>query len=71
MTAYRPEECIVFQSHTFVAWEFVTYFNVPTYATWVRDRGGGGYSDVFRWHRAVLSTWAPPRCRRPPRCRGC
>ena len=63
MTAYRPEECIVFQSHTFVAWEFVTYFNVPTYATWVRDRGGGGYSDVFRWHRAVLShlgTAAPP-----------
>ena len=51
MTAFRPEECIVFQSHTFVAYEFVTYFNVESYGEWVRD---SKYHDVFRWHKQML-----------------
>lgn len=60
MTAFRPEECIVFQSHTFVAYEFVTYFNVESYGEWVRD---SIYDDVFRWHKQMLrhfTSTAPP-----------
>ena len=52
MTAFRPEECVVFTSHTFVAWEFVTYFNVPAYGEWLAARKA--YANVFRWHRQML-----------------
>ena len=52
MTVYGPEECIVFMSHTFTAFEFVTYFNVPSSGEWLRDRPD--YAAVFKWHKQVL-----------------
>jgi hypothetical protein len=39
-------------SHTFTAFEFVTYFNVPSYGEWLRDRPD--YAAVFKWHKQVL-----------------
>jgi hypothetical protein len=53
MTAFRPEECIVFLSHVFTTgWEFLTYFHVPSYGNWLRDRPS--YTDAFRWHKQFL-----------------
>ena len=56
MSAFTPEECIVFQAHTFVAFEFLTYFTLPSYSNWLRDIAypGKEYNDAFRWHKQVL-----------------
>ena len=53
MSAFRPEECIVYLAHTFVGgWEFTTYFNLPSFTAWLRDRPD--YSEAMRWHRQML-----------------
>ena len=56
MNAFAPEECIVFQAHTFVAFEFLTYFTLPTFSNWLRDikYPGFEYKDAFTWHKQVL-----------------
>jgi hypothetical protein len=60
MNAFAPEECIVFQAHTFVAFEFLTYFTVPSFSNWLRDckYPGAEYKDAFTWHKQVLKHMA-------------
>ena len=56
MNAFAPEKCIVFQAHTFVAFEFLTYFTLPSYSNWLRDFAypGSEYNQAFKWHKHVL-----------------
>jgi len=60
MNAFAPEECIVFQAHTFVAFEFLTYFTLPSYSNWLRDfeYPGAEYENAFTWHKQVLKHMA-------------
>ena len=64
MTAFRPEECIVMFAHSFSAgFEFITYFNVPSFGDWLASRRD--FTDAFKWHRQMLrhlgSTVAVPK----------
>ena len=54
MSAFNPEECIVFMGHTWVTFEFMAYMGqAKTYSNWLRDLPS--YADAFKWHRQILS----------------
>ena len=40
-------------AHSFSGgWEYTTYFHVPSFDAWLRDRPS--YASAFRWHRQML-----------------